>query len=525
MLRLNFIYPLLFALALPAVPAPARIMELDLQSRDPKTGQIAHHTEQVDSAKIAVVTIDPWNFHWCMTACERVSAMVPRWNRAMQCARELGMQVIWGPSDVIGSYAGWPQRERALAVKYIPVPQPQKGPIQPHFTAPGGGCMCGPGYDCKGNYGWDGMNPGLVIGENDLIISATEELYALLKERGITHVIYTGLHTNICLFGKPGALRFMVDAGLHCMLARDINDAITLYDPKTGFTPDQGTRQVDADLERIGILTINMADEMRKAGAWHDDWVVETVRIAPWGKPQRPYCFDRSILVTLTAPLLDGVQIRYTLDGSEPTVESALYEKPIAIDKTTTLHTAAYRGARRASLVTDAYYARLDPLPPSPDLCLDDLAFIKDPYGKSHPTLDACLWIPQIGKSYEGKMLRVRGKSYQKGLGFLAPSNIRYELKPEYDRFVALAGVDENHLDKQSGRNLVMHCNVVFRVFIDGKLMAESPAVRISQPPWRFNVKIPRGSRQISLAVMDQGAHYPLNLGNWVEAGFILKKD
>ena len=134
------------------------------------------------------------------------------------------------------------------------------------------------------NYGWDGMNPDLVLADDDFIASSTEEVYSLLKERGITHVIYMGLHTNMCLFGKPGALKYMVQAGLNCMLARDINDAFTSYDPATGFTPDRGTQQTDEDLERAGVPTINLVEEWRKAGVWDDEWIVETVRITPWGK-------------------------------------------------------------------------------------------------------------------------------------------------------------------------------------------------------------------------------------------------
>ena len=80
-------------------------------------------TEDVDSAKVAVVIIDPWNYHWCMTACQRVSAMAPRWNRALQCARELGIQILWAPTEAASQYAGTPQRERAAAVNLVPVPR------------------------------------------------------------------------------------------------------------------------------------------------------------------------------------------------------------------------------------------------------------------------------------------------------------------------------------------------------------------------------------------------------------------
>ncbi len=46
-----------------------------LQTRDSKNKQVVQ-SERVASNKVGVVIVDPWNYHWCMTACERVSAMV-----------------------------------------------------------------------------------------------------------------------------------------------------------------------------------------------------------------------------------------------------------------------------------------------------------------------------------------------------------------------------------------------------------------------------------------------------------------
>jgi hypothetical protein len=59
--------------------------------------------------------------------------------------------------------------------------------------------------------------------------------------------------------------------------------------------------------------------------------------------------------------------------------------------------------------------------------------------------------VPVKSKSFEGKQLRVRGKTYQHGLGFRAPLSVQYEIKPEYKRFVALAEVDENLLLQYNG--------------------------------------------------------------------------
>ena len=89
---------------------------------------------------------------------------------------------------------------------------------------------------------------------------------------------------------------------------------------------------------------------------------------------------------------------------------------------------------------------------------------------------------------------------------------------------MARAGVDEHVLAVNHGSNCAMHPSVVFRVFIDGGLVAESPLMRVSFEPWRFDVAIPPGSKRISLAATDGGDGHYLDLANWVDAGFTNKK-
>ena len=55
--------------------AAPKELELTLQTRDSKNKQVVQ-SERVASNKVGVVIVDPWNYHWCMTACERVSAIV-----------------------------------------------------------------------------------------------------------------------------------------------------------------------------------------------------------------------------------------------------------------------------------------------------------------------------------------------------------------------------------------------------------------------------------------------------------------
>ena len=436
-----------------------KMLQLSLQIRDPKTNQVITKIEEVNASKIGVIIVDPWNFHWCMTACERVSAMAPRWNRAVEAARKLGMPIVWMPSDVVGMYSGYPQRERALGVKLQPVPHLRDIP-KVDFTATVGSCMCVPGINCHVNYGWDGITPDLYIADEDFLAATTDEVYSLLKERGISHILYMGLHTNMCLFGKPGALQYMWQTGMTCMIARDINDANTNYNPATGYTPDQGTQQTDEDLQRAGVPMVNVVNEWKKAGMWDDKWIVETVRITPWGIPKRPYFFEQSTIITLTAPWLENVEIRYTLDGSEPEKTSALYINPLTISETTTLRTAAFRAGKLVSIPTNAYFVHLPPQPPQPNIYLGELNYIIDPFAQLNNNYYQFFWHPKTGKSYEDLPLRVRGKVYEKGLGFRAPSAVRYELKPEYDRFVARVGIDENMLDHLHGGILAQHSSV-----------------------------------------------------------------
>jgi nicotinamidase-related amidase len=295
-------------------------LQFDLQRRDPTTGAISVTQEAVDPRRIGVVAIDMWNFHWCKTSAARVGALVPRMNKCLQVARQLGMTVFLCPTDVADNYVGLPQYERVLATPLVPVPQVREVECPP--AADGGGCTCGK-ERCQVNYGWDGMAPDLVIGADDSIPNDPQMLYSICHRRGITHLIFLGVHTQVCLLGKSVGLRNMLKAGFQCVLARDLTDAHGKYDPANGVTPDQFTADVVAHFEKHLSPTINLADTFRRAGLWKNDWIVDPVRVTPWGKRARPHLFESEITVTLSTPWQEGAEIRYTFDGSEPTPRSA----------------------------------------------------------------------------------------------------------------------------------------------------------------------------------------------------------
>ena len=490
-------------------------LELDLQRRKPKSGKIVVEKKPFDTAGLGIVIVDLWNWHWCKTASERVGAFVPRLNKVLECARSLGIQVIHCPTDGAISYVGTPPRERALAIPKHPQPERKRHNWPPGRSA---GCMCGPGSECRMNFGWNAMCPKLVVSDDDFIAVETDEVYSICKELGLVNLIYMGVHTNCCVLARPEGMGVMMGLGLNCMLARDVTDGLTEYDPARGYTPDDGTAEVVRHFERYICPTINMAEECRRAGLWHDDWIVEPVRVTPWGVKDRPHIFAKPVTVSLTIPWLEGAEVRYTLDGSEPTPESKLYSRPFLLKDTAVVRSAAYRNGERVSFEGSAYFYKLPPKPPMPEVHLSDLEPIETSF---HPyNVNA----PKTDRSVRRTQLKMRGVKYERGMGVLAPAQLVYELDAKYDRFVARAGVDEAMMCDCYGWGNAIYPAIIFRVFIDGKLAAESPVQRINEEPWRFDVAIPRGSRIISLAAVSAGDTFGFDHADWANAGFVLGK-
>ena len=515
----------LLTLAAIFIPVYAHGLTLDLQRRDPGTGAITIQKEEVDPKRIGVIAVDVWNFHWCKTATMRVDAFVPRINNALEAARALGMKVMLCPSDVVENYAGYPQREAIFALPKVKVPKVVDASCPPVPDA--GGCACGR-ERCAGNYGWDGMHPALKIGDDDLMPDTQAEVYAICQKYGLTHLIYVGFHTQVCLLGKPMGLRAMKEAGLHCVLARDMTDAHPGYDPSRKFTPDLNTEQVIEHFEKHLAPTIHFQQELTKLGKWDPGWVVDPVRIAPWGTPMRPHLFEQPITVTLTAPLNPGAEIRYTLDGSKPLPASTLYTSPLEFTDTTRLRVAAFRDGRAVCLESEGAFARVIPMPPAPDIAIGDLTPVRSVgFGHSYGgqvRYSGNTQPPQKNKSNLGQPLKANRQTYEVGMGVHAPCALMYEVKPEYQRFVALAGADENLVGISNGSNLAMHPSVVFKVFIDGKESAASPVMRVQSQAWRFDVQIPEGAKLISVVAMDAGNGSREDFANWANAGFILRK-
>ena len=81
-----------------------------------------------------------------------------------------------------------------------------------------------------------------------------------MKQRGITNVIILGVHTNMCVLGRPFSIRQMVYQGQNVALVRDLTD--TMYNPRSKpFVPHtRGTELVVEHIERHWCPTLTSTD-------------------------------------------------------------------------------------------------------------------------------------------------------------------------------------------------------------------------------------------------------------------------
>jgi hypothetical protein len=195
---------------------------------------------------------------------------------------------------------------------------------------------------------------------------------------------------------------------------------------------------------------------------------------------------------------------------------------------TTRLRAAAFRDGKPVCTESEGAFFRMGPLPPAPDVAIGDLQPVRS-VGFGHTYGGVVRYSgntkpPQKDKSNLGEELRIDRRTHQTGMGVHAPCSLTYDLKPEYGRFVALAGADENLVRISNGSNLARYPSVVFKVFIDGREAAASPVMRVLSPAWRFDVPIPAEARQISLIAMDAGDGSREDFADWAQAGFIKRE-
>jgi nicotinamidase-related amidase len=200
----------------------------------------------------AVIVCDMWDSHHCYRAVLREQQMVPRMEGLLNNLRSRGVTIIHAPSSCVGAYADNPARRRVASIpksespaginqwcRSIPSEEAVTYPLDqsdggeddtPEEHASWAATLKSKGLNPKAP--WKKQHAGLTIDpEQDFISDRGDEVWSILKHRNIANVILVGVHTNMCVLGRPFGLRQLSKNGMNVVLMRDLTDS--MYNPRS----------------------------------------------------------------------------------------------------------------------------------------------------------------------------------------------------------------------------------------------------------------------------------------------------
>ncbi len=253
----------------PGAPASEPLV-LHARLRAPKDDSFVEVEKSLrwDPAHTALIICDMWNEHWCRGATRRVGELAPAMNRTVAAARAKGVLIIHAPSSCMAAYESHPARKRAQAAPKAAtsppfigewcnkIPAEEKG-IYPIDQSDGG---CDDGPTCPQGSPWKSQIAAIEISDHDVISDSGQEIWNVFEDRGVTNVMLMGVHTNMCVLGRPFGLRNLARAGKNVVLVRDLTD--TMYNSRKWpyVSHFEGTNRIVAHIEKYVAPTITSTD-------------------------------------------------------------------------------------------------------------------------------------------------------------------------------------------------------------------------------------------------------------------------
>jgi nicotinamidase-related amidase len=271
--RLTIIVVLAVSGALLAVSPPQSERRLTFRSRvEPFKGsgewEAVTVSHDLDPSKTALVLCDMWDRHWCSGAEERVGVLARKMEPMIQLARKRGVLIIHSPSETMPYYSQTAARIKMvkIAVLQPPEPLPLTDPPLP-IDDSDGGCEVANNRLPPNTRVWSRENPAISIANEDLISDNGREIYSALRSHGIDTLLFAGVHTNMCILNRTFGIRQMTRWGVHCVLIRDLTDA--MYNPARSphVSHSRGTELVVEHIEKYWAPTVTSDDLMRVLSA------------------------------------------------------------------------------------------------------------------------------------------------------------------------------------------------------------------------------------------------------------------
>jgi nicotinamidase-related amidase len=238
-----------------------------------KAYEVVEKQAEWNPKKTALIICDMWDDHWCKSAARRVGELAGPTNEVVTLVRKRGVFIIHAPSSVTSFYKDAPQRKLAQNAPFA------KTPVPLATTERWGTCWCWTdakhegvlpiddsdmGCDCAVKCpireAWTRQTPAIEIAPGDAITDNGQETWNLLTQRGIDNVMICGVHLNMCVLGRPFAIRQMTHLGKNVVLIRDLTD--TMYNPERppGVSHFDGTDLVIGHVEKYWCPSITSTD-------------------------------------------------------------------------------------------------------------------------------------------------------------------------------------------------------------------------------------------------------------------------
>jgi nicotinamidase-related amidase len=227
---------------IPTVPGKLAVRSRRRQ-QDGDRFRVIEETVEWQASQTAVIICDMWADHPCQLAAMRVARMAPRMNEVVSLARDHGVAIIHAPSSGMTHYEQTPYRQRMISAREA---KPTV-PIQSwcHFNEEHEGPWPIVDDIARGEAKVTGcddpiarphaptdrhQHPAIQIIGYDGISDKGQEIYNFLEQEGRNNIVLMGVHTNMCVLGRPFGIRQQKYLGKNVTLCRDLTDA--LYDPR-----------------------------------------------------------------------------------------------------------------------------------------------------------------------------------------------------------------------------------------------------------------------------------------------------
>jgi len=227
---------------IPAVPGKLGI-HWRRRKKDGDGFRVIEETVTSDASETAIIICDMWADHPCKLAAMRVGRIAPRMNEVISLARDHGVAIIHAPSSGVKHYEETPYRERMKKAHPSKPPVPieswchfneeHEGPWPIVDNVKRGeakvtGCD---DPEAKPHQPTDRhQHPAIQIIGYDGISDNGQEIFNFLEQEGRKNIVLMGVHTNMCVLGRPFGIRQQKYLGKNVVLCRDLTDA--LYDPR-----------------------------------------------------------------------------------------------------------------------------------------------------------------------------------------------------------------------------------------------------------------------------------------------------